>query len=202
MTTPAGPLHAELLQSVAVMGRATPVSSITVTLSERLLVTRASPRRGITATPRGLVPVGTGAPTGPATPLNAVVRATSDAVLSPELVTTARSRSVSTATAMGDAPTGNCCTTVRSVALESRFVPPLGLLTVTMYRRADPSIVPGTVATSSRLLTNFTSAAGRAAASRSTWEEAVKPDPIIESVRFEDAVNVYCGLASRICRLR
>ena len=92
-----------------------------------LLATSASPNRGSTATPRGVVPTERGAPIVPTAPAGVwliptgveAVRATRETVPLPELVTTARSRSVSTATPTGAFPTVIACTTVNAVTFET-----------------------------------------------------------------------------------
>src|SRR5271170_8419183 len=91
-----------------------------------LLATTAMPSRGITATPSGAAPTGTGAPITPTGPsdsgekvVDTGVSETSDAVLSTLLVTTAKSRSVSTVTATGEEPTPTAWMTARSVTLDT-----------------------------------------------------------------------------------
>src|SRR5581483_11059920 len=119
-----------------------------------LLATSARPSRGITATPSGFVPTLNGepmVPTAPAaiwlTPTGVVgLKATNDTLALPEFVTSARSRSLSTATPTGALPTTTDCTTVKGSTLDTA-VP---VTTSTAKLRALLNKLAGTVAVSSR----------------------------------------------------
>src|ERR1700747_2174328 len=111
--TPVGPVHPA--QRGTVCGGLIPFSSTTDTSLLRLFATAARPSRGNTATPIGPCPTDKGL-CGRVVP---VVRSTSETVPSPLLVTTATSRSGSTATLDGRFPTTTGWTTVSSVVLET-----------------------------------------------------------------------------------
>src|SRR5271155_1937319 len=96
----------------SVLGPIVPVTSTKLTLLLPLSATNATPNLGDTATPCGIAPTDTGepiVPTAPAVPPPKIGvvgdSATKLTVPSTEFVTTARSRSVSTATPTGVVPT-------------------------------------------------------------------------------------------------
>ena len=131
IATAVGPVHdPPPVQMDAVCGTYVCVTSTSVALLLPLLATSASPSLGSTATPSGVVPTESGAPIVPTAPAATWliptgvegVSATSETVPLPELVTTARSRSVSTATPTGAFPTEIAWTTVNGMTFETAVV--------------------------------------------------------------------------------
>src|ERR1017187_3053324 len=129
IATPVGPMQVEPQRpSVFGAGSNAPwVSSTTVTSLLPLFATKAKPSREITATPAGVVPTVIGEPIAPIAPAGIAVgpvgvfgdRATRETVPPAELVTTAKSRSVSTETPTGAVPTETGWMTSRSVTFET-----------------------------------------------------------------------------------
>src|SRR5271155_6232813 len=152
-----------------------------------LLVTMARPRRGIVATPMGVVPTLSGALEVP------VNRFTKEMSSEPEFATTATSKSVSIATPTGEVPTATGWITENEAAFETDRS---GFCTSTTKRRADASMLAGIVATSSRQ----TGAAGHAVgtvevasgvASKSTTAPGRNPSPITSSEIGVDGGKVF-----------
>ena len=156
MATAVGPVHDPdvLPQGETVCGTNVCVTSISDALLLPLFATIANPSRGITATPSGFDPTLSGEPIVPTAPGRHLahahrcrrLKATSETLPLPEFVTTARSRSVSTATPTGELPTTIDCTTVSGATFETA-VP---VTTSTAKFRALPSKLAGTVAVNSR----------------------------------------------------